>query len=115
MQKLSKQQSERLATLCGELREAEDEVNDAFDTLDSCVSEYNQKADEVNEFLREVEGDIDNYINEQSEQWQESERGEAYSSWLEEWALSVDPIEVERPEIPIDVDTVEGLPEEPEL
>ena len=96
MNKLSKDQladrDVRLATLeetCEALVGAVDEYNkaieEAFAKLEPLVKAYNVAVSDAQEFAQEVASDIDDYIRDKSEKWQEGERGQAYIAWRDAW------------------------------
>ena len=130
MNKLSKDQladrDARLATLeeTGKaLLDAVDEYNkaieDAFDKLDPLVKAYNVAVSDALEFAQEVATDIDDYIGDKSEKWQEGERGQAYIAWRDEWdGWSLESVDISAPDaweldMPEHGEDFGALPDEP--
>lgn len=125
MKSLSKQDIARIGDLGSELEtlrgKVEDAVRELIDTHVAAVNEliatYNEKATEANGVASDIASEIETYMDERSDKWRESEKGEAYSSWLQAWQevdfAEIDQIEVEDPS---DVDTtlMNDLPTEPE-
>lgn len=116
------------------LRDADNELRQAVETYNTCVSElWNKHVAPAKENMNalialasewaeaEIASDIQNYYDERSEAWQEGDAGQAYTAWLEEWQgagwLPTDGIELDEPEAldepDIDLDTFEQLPEDP--
>jgi hypothetical protein len=116
MKSISKQQTKVMAGLIEDLRARQSAVHEAFLALDEACSNYNLAADEMNNLLREIHDDMESYYNDRSEKWQESEKGEAYLSWMNEWDRAVEEVEAEEPAVnESDVDELDGLPEEPDF
>ena len=78
MKKVSKKTQDRIADLFSQL-------DDAAGEIECAVSNYNAAAYELNEIRAEVAAEIETYIDERSDRWQESERGETYAEWLNSW------------------------------
>jgi hypothetical protein len=127
--KLDKKETARQEELVADLRKASSELedavsvyNDALEKLKAPVEEalkkYNDVVEEARGFSADIASRADDEITDKSERWQESERGEAASSWKDEWEnASLDEIEIEFPdEIAVagndHADTLEGLPTE---
>lgn len=101
-------------TLHNELMDLETTVAEAIANYNDCVSRLTDSIDAYNEAVNECAAEVENYISERSEKWQESEKAEEYSAWVE--ALQGATIEetfdeAERLDV---VDTLE-IPELPEL
>lgn len=87
MKKVSKETQERIANLFSELEEAAGDIECA-------VERYNTAVFELNEVRGEVAGLIQEYIDERSERWQESERGDLYTQWLDSWEEETEEVDV---------------------
>jgi len=92
MKNLSEKQVDKLAELTVKVRSAEDvlnilsdEVNRAISKLNAEINEYNRLKDEVGEFVEEVTSEIENYADNQSTEWSESDAGSNYEDWKNEW------------------------------
>jgi hypothetical protein len=91
MKKLDKKTIELRDTLAEDLNVIGTEVELAVD-------KYNAKVNEIKEWASEVASDIDSFMSDKSEKWQEGERGQAY----EEWKSSYENFDLEE----LDVDVV---------
>jgi len=65
------------------LRELHQIIEEASEGADMAVANFNLAVESYNEALCEVAGEIQCYMDERSDAWLESERGEAYQEWLE--------------------------------
>jgi hypothetical protein len=94
--KLTKGDRDRRAALIAELAEAAGKVDDAValynatvhaarTELDAVITAYNEKVAEASNFADEIATGIESAIEEKSEAWQESERGEAAVQFCEAW------------------------------
>jgi len=86
-------------------RELEDAVNAYNDAVVNAFAELKEKVDAYNEAITdlgqecdEVHTQLDDVYESRSEQWQESEKGDAFRSWMEEWEVSFDEFEVTEPD-----------------
>ena len=62
-----------------------EQLDEAFESLEQATFEYNELIAELNEAKASVAGRIEDYMHSLSDEWQESEGGEAYQEWLEQW------------------------------
>lgn len=131
MKSLSKQQLQEKERIEGELREAFTKLEDAIEqynlTLDQAwqavqeaVDAHNAKVSEANDFASEVASDIESFVTDKSDKWQEGDRGQAYLAWQEAWNGDMDEVDLEKPdEISVPEDNVADIfadfPNEPEL
>jgi hypothetical protein len=102
MKRLTKTDSEQQDSLVRNLNEKAEAVKEVIarinsiiaDELNPAISDYNSIITDADEFRNEIVGRMDDYVNERSEKWSESEVGENYSSWKDEWEnLQLDEIE----------------------
>lgn len=78
------------------------DLNAALVDVDAAHAEYVKAIEALNdqlanarEFRDQVVGEIETYIEDKSERWQEGDTGSSWSSWKEEWeALDLDDCEV---------------------
>ncbi len=106
------------------VEEAIDQYNqtmqEAWEKIEEAVSSYNEAIAQASEFKEEVYSEAQEYYDERSEKWQESDKGQSYQEWIDEWEADLDEIEVEQPdelEVP-DMeasDSLENLPDEPDM
>jgi hypothetical protein len=93
MKRLTKADSEQQDSLVRNLTEKADAVKEVLtkinalinDELNPAISEYNGIIADAEEFRNEIVGRMDDYVDGRSEKWSESEAGENYTSWKDEW------------------------------
>jgi len=106
--KMTKDQIKRKQDLHAELDAAQEALNDAIGQAHQILKDAEAKARELlekplddlralkeqaDEFAGELAGDINAFIDERSEKWQEGPKGEAYTEWAdscESWDNSLD-------------------------
>ena len=130
MKNLSKTQQKELSDLVERLRDSSDLITAAvtkfnetmtfaWDGVAGALEAYNSVIQEANAFREQVAADQQSYIDDRSEKWQESDAGQAYEAWKQEWEGTLDelqmdpPQEAEEPDLSA-ADTLEGLPEQVE-
>lgn len=126
MKKLTKDQEKTRTELVDALREkwtaleaVYAEVNSLITSkLNEAIGVYNGAISDVEGFRDEVTGAIEEYVDERSEKWQESDAASNYESWKGEWEnLDLTAVEeVEELELPDSnvADELEGLQSEVE-
>src|SRR5215469_7379384 len=100
MKKLSKAQAQEWSDLIKKVNEAKDDLDGAWGRVESAVEDANTEVTKYNDalgaaaaFRDEIVGEMDDYMSERSDKWQEGEAGEAYSAWKDEWeGLDLDEI-----------------------
>jgi hypothetical protein len=108
MKKLSKEQAATLARHVEALNSAADNVrvavevfNDAVQAAWAKVEEardaYNDEVSAAADFADGIYGEQQDYFGERSEKWAESEAGEQYQSWMGQWEVVLDELEVGEP------------------
>ena len=86
--------------------------------VDAAIHAYNAVQADVNEWQETVAGDIQSSIDDHSNRWRESERGQEYIRWQQAYEnTDLETVDLEQPETPEIVvsdqaDIVEWLPEE---
>ena len=101
MKKLTKEQDETRMRLVNELRTIEEEVTDAhgkviseLEAANAVIAKYNEKVAEAEAWRDEVTTDMQSYVDERSDKWQESEAGTEYQEWQDSYAeLSFETLE----------------------
>lgn len=88
MKKLSKQQIEDRDALVVSLRETESSINQMIEEANSIIAKINGEKVKLESVISDVESwrddivtDLEAYIDDRSEKWQESETGEKYRDW----------------------------------
>lgn len=87
----------------------------AKDAVISAVEDYNAALDALHGTIEEAKDGLQGEYDEKSERWQEGEKGQAVSSWIEDIGSKCDEIadgiEVEM----ADIDAAVDFPDEPEV
>jgi tetratricopeptide (TPR) repeat protein len=95
----------------------------AWGEVEDALQAYNETLDPAREWVAGITGDIDVYVSERSEKWQEGEKAEAYESWKGDYESadsSLEEVSIEQPDqIEADIEDhaqiLYDLPEEPSL
>ena len=109
MKKLTKEHIQKRAAIVEELSEKMGAVNtliqklnaeiaSQWEDIESAKEAYNQTIQEANALQEEIASDIDNYVGERSEKWQEGEQASRYEDWKSQWEESFDECDLEEPE-----------------
>jgi hypothetical protein len=93
VKRLTKTDSDTQESLIRNLREKADAVSEVWikinamiaDELNPAIAEYNGILNDADEFRNEIVGRMDDYANARSEKWTESETGQNFISWQDEW------------------------------
>jgi len=109
--------------LVAALEDYNEQVTELWTAVAEAQSVYNAAVERANTWLADVASDIEAYMNDRSEKWADSPRGQAYSAWhdayesatLEESELEEPAeVEVDEPEdLEVQVDTQIDLLDEP--
>ncbi|MDP9315983.1 MAG: hypothetical protein M3R24_34865 [Chloroflexota bacterium] len=94
------QQREAIATTLrqtfNELQEQVDVLNVILGKITETQERFNNAVELANSFTQQIAQLQQEYYDERSEQWQESEGGENYQEWIDEWeSFSLDEIELD--------------------
>ncbi len=109
MKKLSKADEEKKYNLLSQLRDAERKVNDEIakynDKLvllklpvEVAIANMNEVVESINGFLEDLYTEVNNYYDERSEKWQESDVGQAYLEWRDKLQETLEDVSIELPE-----------------
>jgi hypothetical protein len=127
--KISKAQSQQLATFRSRLASTKGNVSRLYDDLlaaikaaesklGTAIDEHNAVVGEAEEFVTGIADGFDDDFGEKSERWQEGDAGQAARSFIDEWQninlSEVDRVRVLRPDEPDFGDIELELPEESE-
>lgn len=124
MKRLTSRDIARRDDLIKLLNEAKEKVELAHAEVERVINDANEVISSYNDQLAEVEGFKDDmmnamqeYMDERSDRWCDTEAGQNYSSWKDEWdLLDVDQLEMlDIPDMP-DMEhaaNLEDLPDEP--
>jgi hypothetical protein len=93
-------------------------ANEAIGEANAALTEYNSVVAEMETFAEGIASEIEDFISEKSERWQEGERGQAVAAMLGEWQSAdfTQPDAYEELPEPEDdpADTLDGLPSDPD-
>lgn len=84
-------------------------LNDLASRTKAFVEEYNDIINSVNEFVEDIKQRQQDYFDDRSETWQESDRGCDYESWKDEWDSFTELEEMECPDFDF-IEEFENLP-----
>ena len=62
-----------------------EEAKDLLGSIEAAASEYNDKLEEIREFIEEVKGEMQEYQDDRSERWHESEAAQDFQAWQDAW------------------------------
>lgn len=129
MKKLSADQEGKREAFANDLDKLFDELKEAHGKFEDVVSEYNiavtainEKISDIKEFVTEITTDIQQFIDDKSEKWQEGDAGESYGNWRDAWE-ELETEEVQGIDMPTDPEmmpeyniagALRDLPSEPE-
>ena len=114
--------------ICSRVRDARTKLDESVDAynaakdelwgnIQSALESYNETVTEANEWRHGIASEVDSYISDRSDKWQESDKGSAVSSWKDEFEGDCEEAELEEPEtLGLDIecaaDALEALPED---
>ena len=127
MKKLSKDDDAKLIDLAEKLRAEWLEVEGTKDAIDEALARYNEALGKYNEIVGEARDLVEElaaraqeYADERSERWADSDNGANYMQWISEMQLDLEDIEeasVQNLELAVDPDYAEeldGIPRGPD-
>ena len=82
--------------------ECEHHIGEALDVIHDQKNKYNKLQAEVSDMLEKIQTKQQEYYQGRSIDWQDTDRGEVYSEWMDEWlGINISPLEVfiEGPEV----------------
>jgi hypothetical protein len=93
----------KIAEAWAKVSAAIDEYNTTLDDewgngLEGVLSDYNDAVGSANEWKQGVAQQIQDYMDERSEKWQEGEAAQRYQSWKEAFDEDLPTADIERPE-----------------
>lgn len=127
---MDKVTTQRKTEICNKLQEVYDSLEEAIEifnqyvdgawvNVETAINNYNEAISDANEWQSGVATEIQDLIESKSEKWQEGDKGQAYTSWKEQYEEELEAIELEKPDkVSFDGDNPSELldqkPEEPE-
>jgi hypothetical protein len=82
---LSKNQDIEIDELISSLEEHKDNVNTAILNANIAINNYNAVLSVARNMASEVSSSIEEYTSNKSDNWQQSDKGQSYETWLTEW------------------------------
>lgn len=128
MKKLNKEQMEQRETHSTTLHTAFEKIEANYSILEDMINDYNKDVDTFNEalaatreFVGEITADMNSYMEDKSEAWQEGDKGGEYAEWRDTWdQMELEDMEhLTMPDNPTDTtystipDELRELPSEP--
>lgn len=93
---------EKIKQVQGELKTAHTELKDVTSDYNLILVKYSEALQEGYNFAQDIAEQIQSYVDEKSEKWQEDEVGSAIQSWGSEWGdinfPEIDQVDI--PELP---------------
>ena len=115
MKKLSKEQiatrdkivqelSDAKAALGDAINQFNDTLRDAWEKVQEQIEKYNAVIDDAKAWAEDIASEIQSFIEDKSEAWQQGDRGQAYEEWRSSFeTVELEEVELEAPE-EIDID-----------
>lgn len=108
MNRFNKAQLKQFEELQMKLRKSFDELEEevvncnstilaAWEKVEASRGAYNEIVAEVETFREEIHSAMEDFSSDKTDRWTESDRGQAYHAWMEEWGESWDELELEQP------------------
>lgn len=108
----------RLETELGGLAEKHAIMASAIEDYNAVIDAYNGVLEEARGIANDIASEIDAYISERSDKWQEGDTGQAYGAWKDAWEgldlTDLDVVEESDLPEPDHVDELNNLPSEPD-
>jgi seryl-tRNA synthetase len=82
---ISKEQIERRETYVAQLNDLGRKVQEAANAYNEVMEEMNTALENVREWRDDVVGSLEDYIDNKSDKWQESDKGLAWTDLKNEW------------------------------
>lgn len=109
MKKLSKADVQQHGALVNNLQRAQTVVENAVETFNATMRKawedvvaakdaYALTLQEAETFRAERYAEMEEYLNDRSDNWHGSDAGEQYSQWMNEWDGELEELELEEPE-----------------
>jgi hypothetical protein len=126
MKSLSKEDEDRraaisakLGAMAQEVEQAHHDLAAAIATYNAVIADYNEAVSAADGFAQDMASAIEAYMDEKSDRWLESDKGQAFADWKDEFdAADFDELEtVEVPNLPeftheATLDDLPGFPNE---
>jgi DNA repair ATPase RecN len=78
-------------------------LEEKWEPIEQASNDYNEAVNDANAWKQDVAGDIQSYMDDRSEKWQEGEAAGRYTAWKEQFEEEFETADLERPE-PIEVE-----------
>lgn len=73
-------------------------VNAAKQKVEDALKKLNDAISSADNWRDGIHADQESYFEDRSEKWQESDAGQNYSAWMDEWSQEFEQVELEYPE-----------------
>lgn len=115
--KLIEKMADNIRTEMQNVENIREQINNMIDNrLAGAIEAYNAALSEARDFIEDAVGKMEDYVEDKSENWGDSDTGTAYMDWKSEWEgmdlenlVRPDLIEFDYPH----ADDLENLPTEP--
>lgn len=84
-EEVTKKLGEAHSLLTSAVEEYNDAVAEAWAKVEDCQNGYNEALHAASEWCEGIASQIEDYVNDKSEKWQEGEKAEAYENWKGEY------------------------------
>jgi hypothetical protein len=74
--------------------------------VETALADYNEAINEANAWKQDRAQEMQDYIEDKSEKWQESDKAQQLTAWKEQYEEEFEQVEIEQPE-PIDDGSIE--------
>jgi len=87
--------------LRGALQSLQERVQKEWeDVIEPMIQDINAATDTASEFIDGIKDKMDEYSEDRTDTWRESDNGEAFADWRAEWDVELPNLEIEEPGIP---------------
>lgn len=101
LEKLHSKMQEVYEQYTNKVNEVQEKIFDLIgEELNSVIDDFNEVSSDLQNQIDEVYGETESYIYEKSDKWRESDKGEIYVDWSNEWNIQfaqLDHVEIEVP------------------
>lgn len=122
MRKISKKQYKEIEVLHNKMNalfeeynnkvnEIQDKIIDLIgEELNPVIDEFNENVSDLQNQVDEIYGELESYIEEKSDRWRESDKGEQYIEWSYEWNVQYTQLDHCEIEVPLEDIEIYDLP-----
>lgn len=93
------------------VNEVQDKIIDLIgEELNSTIDEFNEAVSDLQNQVEEIYGETDAFIDEKSDRWKNSDKGERYVEWSYEWNIQFTELDHVEIEVPVEDIEIYDLP-----